>query len=228
MFDFTDIKALSELPEDEKVERNRRMNVIHSRRKRDRERIELAVLEEHCYGLRDTQDRLKREQNRLGGLLQDAETCISQLEMERGLHGQFTAPTAASQDASQLIMMQALANFEAAGNLESLLRQQELGRLIGQGYLPAHPSLRNQSLLAQAQIQQRALLAAASGGHPMAAPLEQMRLTCSNLQPSFGTNPLSGSFVGHQSLTNDQLAVLQHLLANEQQRQAPESNDNWH
>ena len=58
-FEYPAIRPYTLLPESEKAERNRRMNLIHSRRKRDRERIEIEVLREHCAELREEQATLR-------------------------------------------------------------------------------------------------------------------------------------------------------------------------
>lgn len=58
------------------------MNVLHSRRKREREKVEIGVLNEHVDELRVAREYLINEKNRLHGLLQAAK---SQVEMiERG------------------------------------------------------------------------------------------------------------------------------------------------
>jgi hypothetical protein len=40
------LKSVSEMTEEEKSERKRRMNVLHSRRRRERERVEMEVFSE--------------------------------------------------------------------------------------------------------------------------------------------------------------------------------------
>jgi hypothetical protein len=71
-FNFPAIRPYSVLSEEEKAERKRRMNVIHSRRKRDRERIEIDVLQEHCVELREHQVQLKQENVALEALAKSA------------------------------------------------------------------------------------------------------------------------------------------------------------
>jgi hypothetical protein len=59
------------------------MNVLHSRRKREREKVEIAVFNEHVDELRVAREHLINEKHRLHGLLQAAK---SQVEMiERGV-----------------------------------------------------------------------------------------------------------------------------------------------
>ena len=65
------------LSEEDKLERKRRMNVIHSRRKRQRERIEVEGLNEQCMELKGQQDSLVREGEHLEALLQQADRVIA-------------------------------------------------------------------------------------------------------------------------------------------------------
>ena len=53
------------------MERKRRMNVIHSKRKRDRVRIEVDILREQCIELKDKQASLRRENKLLEDLYED-------------------------------------------------------------------------------------------------------------------------------------------------------------
>jgi hypothetical protein len=69
---FSDIPARSSLTKEEKIERQRRMNVIHSRRKRDRERVEIDVLNEECMDQRERQKKLRHENEELEGLYRRA------------------------------------------------------------------------------------------------------------------------------------------------------------
>ena len=69
IYDFSRIPALSALSEEDRKERKRRMNVVHSRRKRERERIEVEVLQEQCTELKDKRVFLSEENTRLEGLL---------------------------------------------------------------------------------------------------------------------------------------------------------------
>jgi hypothetical protein len=71
-FNFSDIQPYSALTEEEKIERDRRMNVIHSRRKRDRERVEIDALEEEYMVQREKQKKLRRENEELEGLYRKA------------------------------------------------------------------------------------------------------------------------------------------------------------
>jgi hypothetical protein len=66
---FGGIKRYSILPEEEKTERKRRLNVIHSRRKRDRKRVATGVIQERCSALRRQQKRLLEENRRLEELV---------------------------------------------------------------------------------------------------------------------------------------------------------------
>lgn len=73
IYDFSKVVPFSDLPEDDRKERKRRMNVVHSRRKRERERIEIECLQEQCEELRDRQAFLLEESSRLENLLRRAE-----------------------------------------------------------------------------------------------------------------------------------------------------------
>jgi hypothetical protein len=80
MFNFASIRKLSDLTEEEKVERKRRLNVIHSRRKRERERIEIEVLQEHCSELGEKNKYLEDENKRFEEILASAQSKIALLE----------------------------------------------------------------------------------------------------------------------------------------------------
>jgi hypothetical protein len=77
--DFPAVRAYAILPDDEKTERKRRLNVIHSRRKRDRERIERGVLHEHVSQLKEEQDKLKQDNLLLTDLSRAARSIVQQL-----------------------------------------------------------------------------------------------------------------------------------------------------
>jgi hypothetical protein len=68
----------------EKAERDRRLNVIHCRRKRDQKRIELEVLEEECSELREIQDTLLEENRRLEDRVRVAIETVERGEREQG------------------------------------------------------------------------------------------------------------------------------------------------
>ena len=73
------------MTEEERVERKRKLNVIHSRRRRDRERFQIELLNEDSAQLRAMKISLKRENDRLEDLLRQAEKIIQGLREERGL-----------------------------------------------------------------------------------------------------------------------------------------------
>ena len=81
MFDFSKVTPVAELSEEAKLERRRRQNVIHSRRQRERERIEVEVLNEQCSELRENKKLLERENAKLLYLVHQAialsKTCVS-------------------------------------------------------------------------------------------------------------------------------------------------------
>lgn len=72
IFDFSRIPTVTSLSAEEKAERARRMDVLHSRRKRERNRIELQVVQEQIDALRKENAEALREAIRLEGLLASA------------------------------------------------------------------------------------------------------------------------------------------------------------
>jgi len=70
------VRSSSLLTDEEKTERRRRMNVIHSRRKRERERISLEVLKEQCSQLNDQNNALKVENKRFEEVIEYAKKKI--------------------------------------------------------------------------------------------------------------------------------------------------------
>lgn len=81
VFDFSAIKAPSELPEEERIERDRRMNALHSRRKRERERIEIEVLNEQCRDLSARNREMALEAARLESLLSKAKSLLPEASL---------------------------------------------------------------------------------------------------------------------------------------------------
>jgi hypothetical protein len=77
VFDFSHIKPPSLLNEEDRIERARRMNVLHSRRKRERERIEIEVLHEQCDEMRTLKSELIHERSRLQALLTTAQSIVA-------------------------------------------------------------------------------------------------------------------------------------------------------
>jgi hypothetical protein len=77
VFDFSHIKPPSLLNEEDRIERARRMNVLHSRRKRERERIEIEVLHEQCDEMRTFKSELIHERSRLEALLTTARSIVA-------------------------------------------------------------------------------------------------------------------------------------------------------
>ncbi|GKY90619.1 hypothetical protein MPSEU_000035400 [Mayamaea pseudoterrestris] len=73
-------KALSEMVDEEKTERKRRMNVLHARRRREREKIEMEVFAEQVAELQDENARLRSQNTRLDGLLSSAKLEVAKIE----------------------------------------------------------------------------------------------------------------------------------------------------
>jgi len=76
LFDFSKVTPLSKLTEAERLERKRRLNVVHSRRKRERERIEIEVLNEQCDEQQERKKSLHREYHRLKTLVHRANALV--------------------------------------------------------------------------------------------------------------------------------------------------------
>jgi len=74
-----DAKPRSELNDEEKVERKRRLNVLHSRRKRERSRVEREVLSAQVNDLRESNERLAEENKRFEDLLRNAKLVIQKM-----------------------------------------------------------------------------------------------------------------------------------------------------
>jgi hypothetical protein len=90
---FPGLKDYRELsPSDENTERDRRLNVIHCRRKRDHTRIHVDLLEEECVDLTLQRKRLLDENARLADLVEraknQANASLSQSSMLATLPGQ--------------------------------------------------------------------------------------------------------------------------------------------
>jgi hypothetical protein len=77
IYDFAKMLPLTALSEEERKERKRRMNVVHSRRKRQRERIEIEVLQEQCDDLRDKRVVYTEESLHLAGLMSQANALLA-------------------------------------------------------------------------------------------------------------------------------------------------------
>lgn len=77
---FPCIRRYSILPDEEKTERKRRLNVIHSRRKRDRKRVRETVVQDQCTELTLERGALIAENRRLRDLVASAQVIVKQLE----------------------------------------------------------------------------------------------------------------------------------------------------
>ena len=69
-------RGLSELNEEEKVERKRRLNLLHSRRKREKEKVEIEVLKSQVARLEDRKHEAEMENDRLQKLLNRAQILV--------------------------------------------------------------------------------------------------------------------------------------------------------
>ena len=71
------VPNLSELPEPEQVERKRRLNLLHSRRKREKERAQIEALQEQVADLEDTNRKVDEENTRLEEAIRQASQYMS-------------------------------------------------------------------------------------------------------------------------------------------------------
>jgi hypothetical protein len=82
--EFPAIKAYSLLPENKKTERNRRLNVVHCRRKRDQKRVKSDALEEEYTDLKGEHIGLLEDNRRLEDLVRTAVAMVEQVEEDHG------------------------------------------------------------------------------------------------------------------------------------------------
>jgi hypothetical protein len=83
-FDLPGIRPYNLLPEKEKTETYRRLNVIHCRRKRDQKFVQVDALQEECTELREAQERLLAENSRLEDLVRVSIAMVERVEEEQG------------------------------------------------------------------------------------------------------------------------------------------------
>ena len=70
-------KRMSQLNDAERLERRRRLNTLHSRRKRQRNRIKVDTIKKQVTDLRDSNQSLFKDNKRLEGLVDAANTLIA-------------------------------------------------------------------------------------------------------------------------------------------------------
>jgi len=80
MFDFSHIAKYEHLTEEEQIERRRRMNVVHARRRREQSRLETEAMHESYLSLQEINDNLQKENKRLEDLMEQAKTMIACIE----------------------------------------------------------------------------------------------------------------------------------------------------
>jgi hypothetical protein len=73
-------KPRCELNENERTERRRRFNVVHSRRKRERDKVEREVLRKHADDLKSANLKIKMDNQRIEGLIRAAEAEVQLVE----------------------------------------------------------------------------------------------------------------------------------------------------
>jgi len=148
-FDFKPLKKLAELSEDQCVERKRKMNVLHSRRKRERERIEINVLEEQCSDLGDRNRALLEENREFQDLLDLAKMKIARFEDSTSntdlLDGSVTFTGSRSDDAEPISTHKGRRAFSLQSSEEketsSVVEPQHKSTLLDQSHLAARDTL---------------------------------------------------------------------------------------
>eukprot|EP00527_Entomoneis_sp_CCMP2396_P005282 CAMPEP_0198154754 /NCGR_PEP_ID=MMETSP1443-20131203/68773_1 /TAXON_ID=186043 /ORGANISM="Entomoneis sp., Strain CCMP2396" /LENGTH=676 /DNA_ID=CAMNT_0043821459 /DNA_START=100 /DNA_END=2131 /DNA_ORIENTATION=- len=124
-----DIKPPKELTEEERKERKRRYNVLHSRRKRRRDRLETQILEKQVEELNQEKARHVQEYTRLQNLRKETEAKITRHNGSTSdTHLSFMAATANSLNAMTNTAQRSfasLANLSASRtpNVSTFLRQ---------------------------------------------------------------------------------------------------------
>jgi hypothetical protein len=74
------VTPFSELTEEEKAERKRRMNVLHSRRKRERRKVEAEVFHDQVAELEQSNDDMRADNRHLEELLEEANAMVARIE----------------------------------------------------------------------------------------------------------------------------------------------------
>lgn len=118
--------ASSTLTEDEKKERKRQLNIIHSRQKRERRKTEADELERQCTELKDQQNILLTENGRLENLLVDANHLVAVFK-QGGV--------------SNVIRQDDAPSFGSSNFCQHLLSRQLLLNQMGSGFPPAGSTL---------------------------------------------------------------------------------------
>ena len=70
--------------EEERLAKRRMADMLRSRQKRERQRVELQNLKDHSSALIDENERLQAERYRLERLLIEAEECVADLSTDSG------------------------------------------------------------------------------------------------------------------------------------------------
>ena len=136
-FIFT-AKQHCDLTEEEKVERKRRLNVLHSRRKRERRKIEAEVISEQAEQLKEANKKLSEENRQFEEVLEAALAKVAEFE------------SAAATSSSHL------ATLNMLGRTLSTHSSQQEGQFLAEELL-LRESLRQQSTARQAQAQPQSL-----------------------------------------------------------------------
>jgi hypothetical protein len=124
------VRPFSELTEEEKAERKRRMNVLHSRRKRERRKVEAEVFHDQVAELEQSNEALRADSRHLEELLEEATAMVARIEglrhpveMAHASSAVNTMPSASSNVADLLRARQSLAQQQL---IQQALTQQSL------------------------------------------------------------------------------------------------------
>ena len=108
-YSFPAIRPHTLLPATEKAERNRRLNIIHCKRKRDRERLSMEIMKEQRGNLQRKQKVLRLENKRLEDLIQQANSLTEQVkeaaspQLDKEANGDLHARTPVRDDTMNLV-----------------------------------------------------------------------------------------------------------------------------
>jgi hypothetical protein len=124
------VAPFSKLTEEEKAERKRRMNVLHSRRKRERRKVEAEVFHEQVAELEQSNEGLRVDNRRLEELLGEANAMVARME---GLshpaemaHASSAANPMLSDSLDMADLIRARQTFEQQQFIQQALAQQSL------------------------------------------------------------------------------------------------------
>jgi hypothetical protein len=142
------VKPFSELSEEEKCERKRRMNVLHSRRKRERRKVEGEVFHEQVADLKESNERLSAQNLHFEDLLKQANAMVAIIEGSR-----LPVETEHSSCAATNLPSRSVNMTDLSAPAQSLTQQQLMLDTIRQQSLLQQTMLIQQTLRQQSSFQ---------------------------------------------------------------------------